>query len=75
MTEHESIGFDMGCAIGFDMDSFDVDDMLAKYGLDRKTATLFECQAVLRTHVGEERWANGIRAIRSRISESSGPFN
>lgn len=69
MTENERIGFDMGCAIGFDMDSFDVDAMFERYGLDTHKNSLQECQVALRKRVGEARWVNGIKLIQSRTRE------
>lgn len=75
MNEQDKIGYTMGCAIGFDMDSDEVDSMLQKYGLDLERDSLLDCQRALRGHVGEERWKNGIRAIQARMRESKSEFN
>jgi len=75
MNARDQIGFTMGCAFGFNLDSDEVDIMLQKYGLTIKDNTLLECQEALREHVGEERWKNGIKIIRSRTRESKSEFN
>lgn len=69
MDQKDQLGFVMGCLIGFDMDSDDLDVMLQKYGLTLNGSTLLECQEALRDHVGKERWQNGIRAIRARTRD------
>ena len=75
MDEKDQLGFTMGCAIGFDMDSDEIDIMLEKYGLRLNDNTLLECQEALKDHVGEERWKNGIRVIQSRTRVSKSEFN
>ena len=64
----------MGCAIGFDMDSDDIEAVLEAHGLTLEDDIL-ECQKALREHVGEQRWRNGIRLIEARARESKAESN
>ncbi len=63
MTYDLWVGFLMGCAIGFDLDSDEVEAILQKAGLSQENS-LTACQYAIKDHVGEARWAAGIAAIR-----------
>lgn len=58
-------GFLMGCAIGFDLDSDDVESILEKVGLS-KDNSLTACQYAIKEYVGDIAWWRGISAIRDR---------
>lgn len=75
MTEYDLAGFLLGCAIGFDMDSDEIESVLAEQGLSTAKNTLLECQHALHLHVGQERFQNGLKAIRSRMSETNSDKN
>ena len=65
MNDDLRTGFLMGCAIGFDMDSDDIETVLKAHGLTLADDIL-PCQQALREHVGEQRWRNGIHLIQAR---------
>lgn len=75
MNETDQIGFEMGCLIGFNIDSDELDVMLEKYGLDRQRDSLQDCKNALRDHVGEECWTKGIRIIKSRLRQENADWN
>lgn len=75
MTETDQIGFEMGCLIGFHIDSDELDLMLAKYGLDRRSSSLQECKDALRDHVGEGAYRKGVRRIKSRVLQENADWN
>lgn len=64
MTTEDRIGFDMGCAIGWGMDSLDVDLLLAEAGLDPDTCTLDEARQAVRDKVGIAEFYVGLQLIR-----------
>lgn len=59
MDERQRAGFLIGMAIGFDMDSSDVEVMLARDGLTLDD-DLMECQNAIKAHVGDRRWRQGV---------------
>lgn len=66
MSEKEWAGFILGCAIGFDLDSEQVENILQAAQLGRNTS-LPVAQNAIRLHVGEARWESGIRLIQARM--------
>lgn len=75
MTEYDLAGFLLGCAIGFDMEVEEIESILAKQGLSTAGNTLLECQNALRLNMGEIPWQNGLKTIRSRMSETNADKN
>lgn len=63
MNDNLWCGFLMGCAIGFDMDSDDVEIVLQKAGLSKENS-ITACQYAIKDHVGESKWKRGIAAIK-----------
>jgi hypothetical protein len=63
MNDDQWTGFLMGCAIGFDLDSDDVEAILTKARLS-KANSLTACQYAIKNHVGEAAWKRGLAAIR-----------
>lgn len=66
MSEKEWAGFILGFAIGFDLDSEQVEIILHAAHLGRN-APLLAAQNAIRLHVGEARWESGIRLIQARM--------
>lgn len=75
MTKYEESGFLLGCLMGFDMESDQVEAMLKERNLIIENSSLIDCQLALREQVGEERWKNGVRAIQAHTRESSAKSN
>ena len=65
MNDQDRAGFLFGCAVGFDLDSDDVEALLALRGLTLADS-LSVCQAVLRESMVKERWERGLRIIADR---------
>ena len=67
MDEKQQAGFVIGVAIGFDLDTLEVEEILGAQGLTLD-ASLLECQKAIHDHVGERRWQQGIGLIRQRMN-------
>lgn len=63
MDEKQWEGLQMGVAIGFDMDTDDLEAFLEQRGLSQRDG-LATCQAALRESMSKEQWQAGIAAIR-----------
>lgn len=74
MTKIEQIGFELGCFIGFQICSGELEMMLAKYGLSPESS-LPDCRQALRDHVGEERYQRGIRIIKRQFCKENAEWN
>lgn len=75
MDKKQQEGFTLGCAIGFDLDSHDIENLLAQAGKSMEQDTCLECQTVLRTVLGEVRWQNGIKIIQARVRDTKAEYN
>lgn len=66
MDNNQWTGFIMGCALGFDLDSDEIDTILRAANLTSRD-DLMACQKAIHDHIGEARWQNGIRLIQARM--------
>lgn len=64
MDDKSWSGFVIGCALGFDLDTEEVEAILKNARLDPAVNSLTACQYAIKDHVGEYAWKRGIAAIR-----------
>ena len=67
MNHNEITGFYIGCALAWDLDSAEVDEILQEFGLNAVDGPLYECQQAIRHYVGEDAFQLGLAIIKRRV--------